>query len=102
MVKELPRPIADPGDSLCNSYGEVHLTPFSADTIYLYGLLVYDKFLGKGHGRALMEAVETAPADGPYTKVLLQVASNNAIAVNLYDSLGYQETERVLYFLNIE
>lgn len=102
MVKELARPIADPGDSLCNSYGEVHLTPFSADTIYLYGLLVYDKFLGKGHGRALMEAVETTPADGPYKKVLLQVASNNAIAVNLYDSLGYQETERVLYFLNKE
>lgn len=102
MLKELARPIADPGDSLCNSYGEVHLTPFSADTIYLYGLLVYDKFLGKGHGRALMEAVETAPADGPYKKVLLQVASNNTIAVNLYDSLGYQETERVLYFLNKE
>lgn len=102
MAKELARPIANPGDSLCNSYGEVHLTPFSADTLYLYGLLVYDKFLGKGHGRALMEAVETAPADGPYKKVLLQVASNNTIAVNLYDSLGYQETERVLYFLNHE
>ena len=102
MAKELARPIADPGDSLCNSYGEVHLTPFSADTLYLYGLLVYDKFLGKGHGRVLMEAVETAPADGPYKKVLLQVASNNTIAVNLYDSLGYQETERVLYFLNHE
>lgn len=102
MAKELARPIADPGDSLCNSYGEVHLTPFSADMLYLYGLLVYDKFLGKGHGRALMEAVETAPADGPYKKVLLQVASNNTIAVNLYDSLGYQETERVLYFLNKE
>ena len=102
MVKELARPIADPGDSLCNSYGEVHLTPFSADTIYLYGLLVYDKYLGKGHGRALMEAVETEPADGQYKKVLLQVASNNTIAVNLYESLGYQETERVLYFLNKE
>ena len=102
MVKELARPIADPGDSLSNCYGEVHLTPFSADTIYLYGLLVYDKFLGKGHGRALMKAVETTPADGPYKKVLLQVASNNTIAVNLYDSLGYQETERVLYFLNKE
>ena len=102
MVKELARPIADPGDSLSNCYGEVHLTPFSADTIYLYGLLVYDKFLGKGHGRALMEAVETTPADGPYEKILLQVASNNDIAVHLYESLGYQETERVLYFLNKE
>ncbi len=102
MAKTLARPISDPGDSLSNNYGEVHLTPFSADTLYLYGLLVYDTYLGKGHGRALMEAVETAPADGPYKKVLLQVASNNTIAVNLYESLGYQETERVLYFLNKE
>lgn len=102
MAKELARPIADPVDSLSNSYGEVHLTPFSADTLYLYGLLVYDTYLGKGHGRALMEAVETTPASGPYKKVLLQVASNNDIAVHLYESLGYQETERVLYFLNKE
>lgn len=102
MVKTLARPIADPGDILSNSYGEVHLTPFSADTLYLYGLLVYDTYLGKGHGRALMEAVEATPADGPYKKVLLQVASNNDIAVHLYESLGYQETERVLYFLNHE
>ena len=102
MVKTLARPIADPGDSLSNSYGEVHLTPFSADTLYLYGLLVYDTYLGKGHGRALMEAVETTPADGPYKKVLLQVASNNDIAVHLYETLGYKETERVLYFLNSE
>lgn len=102
MVKELARPIADPGDSLSNSYGEVHLTPFSADTLYLYGLLVYDTYLGKGHGRALMEAVEATPADGPYKKVLLQVASNNDIAVHLYETLGYKETERVLYFLNSE
>lgn len=102
MVKTLARPISDPGDSLSNSYGEVHLTPFSADTLYLYGLLVYDTYLGKGHGRALMEAVETTPADGPYKKVLLQVASNNDIAVHLYETLGYKETERVLYFLNHE
>ena len=102
MVKELAHPIADPGDSLSNSYGEVHLTPFSADTLYLYGLLVYDTYLGKGHGRALMEAVEATPADGPYKKVLLQVASNNDIAVHLYETLGYKETERVLYFLNKE
>lgn len=102
MAKELARPIADPSDSLSNSYGEVHLTPFSADTLYLYGLLVYDTYLGKGHGRALMEAVEATPADGPYKKVLLQVASNNDIAVHLYESLGYKETERVLYFLNKE
>ena len=102
MAKTLARPISDPGDSLSNSYGEVHLTPFSADTLYLYGLLVYDTYLGKGHGRALMEAVEATPADGPYKKVLLQVASNNDIAVHLYESLGYKETERVLYFLNSE
>ena len=100
LQKTLARAIADPGDSLCNRYGEVHLTPFSADTLYLHGLLVYDKYLRQGHGRALMEAVESPPADGPYQQILLQVSSTNAIALHLYLSLGYQETDRVLYFLN--
>lgn len=99
MTKELARPIDNPGDSLSEKYGEVHLTPFSADTLYLYGLLVYDPYLRQGHGRALMRSAEDAPKDGPYRRILLQVSSSNIAALHLYESLGYQETERILYFL---
>ncbi|SFG31670.1 GNAT family N-acetyltransferase [Oribacterium sp. WCC10] len=97
MKKTLKSPIKDPGDNLSNQYGEVHLTAYGDDTLYLYGLLVYDKFLGQGHGRALMEAVEHYE-NGNYKNILLQVSSTNTIALNLYHSMGYEETERIIYF----
>ena len=99
MEKVLDHPIADPGDDLCCKYGEVHLTGYDKETLYLYGLLVYDKYLGKGHGKALMKAVENYEKPGKYKKILLQVSSNNVIAHNLYESLGYVETERIVYMM---
>lgn len=99
MMKELTASISDPGDELCSQYGEVHLTGYSKDTLYLYGLLVYNKYLGQGHGRELMEAVENYEKKGPYNKILLQVTSSNTIAYKLYQKLGYRETERIIYFL---
>ncbi len=99
MMKELTASISDPGDELCSQYGEVHLTGYSKDTLYLYGLLVYNKYLGHGHGRELMEAVENYEKKGPYNKILLQVTSSNTIAYKLYQKLGYRETERIIYFL---
>lgn len=99
MMKELTASISDPGDELCSQYGEVHLTGYSKDTLYLYGLLVYNKYLGQGHGRELMKAVENYEKKGPYNKILLQVTSSNTIAYKLYQKLGYRETERIIYFL---
>lgn len=99
MLKDLSFSISDPGDELCNQYGEVHLSGYNKDTLYLYGLLVYDKYLGQGHGRELMEAVENYEKKGPYNKILLQVTSSNTIAYKLYQKLGYRETERIIYFL---
>ncbi|WP_031549827.1 GNAT family N-acetyltransferase [Oribacterium sp. FC2011] len=99
MEKVLEHPISDPGDDLCNKYGEVHLTGYDKETLYLYGLLVYDKYLGKGHGKALMKAVENYDKSGKYKKILLQVSSNNVIALNLYEGLGYVETERIVYMM---
>ena len=99
MEKVLDHAISDPGDDLCNKYGEVHLTGYDKETLYLYGLLVYDKYLGKGHGKALMKAVENYEKTGKYKKILLQVSSNNVIALNLYEGLGYVETERIVYMM---
>ncbi|WP_051671558.1 GNAT family N-acetyltransferase [Oribacterium sp. P6A1] len=99
MEKELARSIADPGDSLCNRFGEVYLSGYNSDTLYLYGLLVYDKYLGRGHGRKLMESVENYEKKGPYKKILLQVSDSNHIAYRLYQHLGYKERERIIYFL---
>ena len=99
MEKTLTRGISDPGDELCNKYGEVHLTGYDKETLYLYGLLVYDSYLGQGHGRRLMEDVE-AFKSGKYKKILLQVADDNVIAKKLYEKIGYKEIERIVYFLD--
>ena len=97
LRKTLTRGIANPRDSLSNRYGELHFTPYHTDTLYLYGLLVYDRYLGQGHGRALMEAAEHFES-GPYRQILLQVSSRNEIACGLYASLGYEVVDRSMVY----
>ena len=99
MQKELPRPLKNPGQQLSTKFGELHTTPYDKETLYVYGVLVYEKYQHAGHGRELMQALETTP-DGHYRKLLLQVSSTNLPALHLYQTMGYQETERILYFLN--
>ena len=101
MEKVLKSPISNPGDELCSTYGEVHLTEYNHDTLYLYGLLVYDKYLRKGCGRRIMESIESYE-NGPYKKILLQVSTQNPIACHLYRKLGYKEIERIVYFTVIQ
>lgn len=98
MDKSLPVPVSDPGDSLCSRYGEVHFTPFNSDTLYLYGLLVYDRYLRCGHGRRMLTEAESH-TPGPFSRILLQVSSDNLPAVSLYRSMGYQVRDRILYYL---
>ena len=99
MEKKLERSIGNPADTLCCEEGEVFLDVYNESTLYLHGLLVYDRYLHKGHGRRIMEAVEHF-SDGPFQKILLQVSTDNTVALHLYQSLHYEERERILYFLN--
>lgn len=93
LEKRLKRGISNPGDSLCDRYGELYLSRYKRDTLYLYGLRVYDSYLRQGHGRRLMEAVE-GYREGPYKKILLQVGSRNKAAYSLYMSLDYHIIDR--------
>jgi ribosomal protein S18 acetylase RimI-like enzyme len=43
--------------------------------------------------------VENYEKPGKYKKILLQVSSSNVIALNLYEGLGYVETERIVYMM---
>ncbi len=97
LMKMLSRGIADPGESLCSSFGEVFFSRFNADTLYLYGLLVYERYQRQGHGRAMLEKLE-AQLDGPYRHILLQVSSRNLPALSLYRSLGYETREMLSYW----
>lgn len=97
LEKLLPRGISDPGDSLSDRFGELHFTPYSKDTLYLYGLLVYDSYLRQGHGRALLKKAEQYKA-GPYRRILLQADSRNLPALSLYRSENYIVTDRICCF----
>ncbi len=97
LMKTLPRGIADPGESLCSSFGEVYFSRFNEDTLYLYGLLVYERCQRQGHGRAMLKALEAQP-DGPYRHILLQVSSRNRPALSLYRSLSYETREMLSYW----
>lgn len=97
MGKRLSRGISNPDDTLCTKQGCVYLTPYGEDTLYLHSLLVYDSHRGKGYGEQIMRSLEACPP-GPYTRVLLQVASDNLPAVSLYEKLGYTVMDRVSYW----
>lgn len=97
LMKTLPRGIANPGEGLCDTFGEVFFSRFNADTLYLYGLLVYERYQRQGHGREMLEKLEAQP-DGPYRHILLQVSSRNLPALSLYRSLAYQTREMLSYW----
>ncbi len=64
----------------------------------IYGLGVLPEHRGKGLGRAiLLGAIEKLKAANA-TDIMLQVAAENATALNLYKSCGFRETSVMDYF----
>jgi mycothiol synthase len=64
----------------------------------IYGLGVLPENRGKGFGRAiLLNAIEKLK-DAKATKIMLQVSAENATALSLYKSCGFQETSVMDYF----
>lgn len=64
----------------------------------IYGLGVLPEHRGKGLGRAiLLGAIEKLKAANT-TEIMLQVATENATALNLYKSCGFRETSVMDYF----
>lgn len=64
----------------------------------IYGLGVLPEHRGKGLGRAiLLGAIEKLKAANT-TEIMLQVATENATALNLYNSCGFRETSVMDYF----
>ena len=64
----------------------------------IYGLGILPENRGKGYGRAvLLNAIEKLK-NARASKIMLQVAAENATALNLYKSCGFQETSVMDYF----
>ena len=78
--------------------GKVKLELINGITGGIYGLGVLPEYRSKGYGRAiLLKSIEKLK-EAKATEIMLQVATENSKALNLYQSCGFQETSRMDYF----
>lgn len=69
-----------------------HWEPERADTLTLFGMYVAPRGRGRGVGDALVRAVLEEAHRRGHTEVILEVASNNAPAIALYERCGFVRT----------
>ena len=59
---------------------------------FVYDIAIDDAFRGRGYGRAAMQLAEKEARRRGLDALALNVFAHNAVARNLYASLGYRET----------
>jgi ribosomal protein S18 acetylase RimI-like enzyme len=64
---------------------------------WVYYVAVDPDHRGKGHGRAIMNAAEESLRQAGIAKLQLMVRSDNAKVQAFYESIGYDEQERIIY-----
>jgi ribosomal protein S18 acetylase RimI-like enzyme len=64
---------------------------------WVYYVAVDPDHRGKGHGRAIMNAAEEWLRQAGIAKMQLMVRSDNTKVQAFYESIGYDEQERVIY-----
>lgn len=75
-------------------YGECFLSEWS-DGVYLFGMLVYERFRGQGYGARILHALFERLFSQGCSRIVLEVASDNLPAVRLYQKMGFRPIERV-------
>lgn len=98
LEKKLEEGIAFPGEKRIYSYGEVYFSPYNEKTLYLYGLMVENRYRGQGKGEAILRDCFEEGEKGPYTRVILQVDSRNSPAMKLYQKMGFLVKEASSYY----
>ncbi len=66
--------------------------------LYIHDLIVNPVYRGNGLGKALMKKLEEISIERGYCKITLEVREDNAVAQNLYRSLGYDECQPKMLF----
>lgn len=79
-------------------YGECCLLPHGSG-FYLFGMLIYERFRGKGYGKRFLKSLLLRLAEEKASFVSLEVSSENRPAVRLYESVGFLITERLSYYV---
>lgn len=68
----------------------------STDTAFIYEIEVEASARGKGYGRALMHEAAKWSRDNGFRTLMLHVFGGNDVAINLYESLGFVTTDRMM------
>ncbi len=66
--------------------------------LYIHDVVVHSDFRGQGLGRKLMERLVEYSTEKNFCKITLEVRSDNPVAQNLYQSLGFEECQPNMYF----
>lgn len=102
----LPNGVSTPGHFLYalevpGSREHVGLVWFEADrgpgskhptSVFIFDLLVYEPFRGRGYGAAAMRLVEARARELGFDSISLHVFGHNRVALALYQKLGYEAT----------
>lgn len=61
-------------------------------TIFIYDIVIYEPYRGKGYGKETMQALEDRARELGAVRIGLHVFGHNQIARELYKKMGYIET----------
>jgi GNAT superfamily N-acetyltransferase len=68
----------------------------SEDVAFIYDIQVEPTARGNGYGRALMQEAAKWSRDNGFRTLALHVFGGNSVAINLYESLGFVTTDRMM------
>lgn len=66
--------------------------------LYVHDLFIRSAYRGKGLGKKLLQELVNIAKERDYCKVTLEVRNDNRIALYLYRSMGFKDTEPAMYF----
>jgi RimJ/RimL family protein N-acetyltransferase len=64
--------------------------------VFIYDLLVYEPFRGRGYGAQAMRLIESRARELGFDTVSLHVFGHNTVARSLYEKLGYVATNLMM------
>ena len=94
----MEHPVVFPGERKSYPFGEVFFSAYNEKTLYLYGLMVENRFRGQGKGEEILRDCLEQGEYGQYEKVILQVDSRNMPAMKLYTKMGFAVQDCLSYY----
>nr|WP_276516646.1 GNAT family N-acetyltransferase [Fictibacillus nanhaiensis] len=72
--------------------GVIWLATKTDEKGFIYDITIWDEYQGKGYGKKTMKEIETFAKENGIKSIGLHVFGQNKVARDLYEKLGYKET----------